>query len=469
MDLSGLMESLHDNSNKLVIFKAYVPLLGFKATVLLGQLCTIADSCVQICTDEDGHVWYQQSIQWMARQTALSESGLRRAKQVLLDLGLIYVRQTASSDRTTLWRVNREKFSRLAAFAHALHYATNPDNSETIHIWIEFANKNPDIVEEFRPLYPRLNQYMSASAPIRRECPQPDLQTGNGPKLRDHVVFKKQKVEQTKCVRPSRFIEFWNTMPGVPKCKLGSKAYEYARRFFTAHQRYEAGNCPGFFLSTDEQERIHLEKINRIPVGVPLRGPHKRAIRPDEQIFRHIEQASLVYRKEYAPQNKAYLPKSLSAFLFNTFSKKHGIYSMFLEKIAMRPLLLEEVSVEAIMDNAQQDELDTLRVLKRLFDQANLRDEDQELSLRDLKTGLAAARRILQLYKEIPVLEVGIFAHHFGFYDQFLEWYERFAEDQLWEGMPMSAFHPSKDLWRRFVDFVSADIGYDLFTGERVS
>ena len=66
-------------------------------------------------------------------------------------------------------------------------------------------------------------------------------------------------------------------------------------------------------------------------------------------------------------------------------------------------------------------------------------------------------------------MEVGIFAHHFGFYDQFLEWYERFAEDQLWEGMPMSAFHPSKDLWRRFVDFVSADIGYDLFTGERVS
>lgn len=461
MELSSWVEALHDGSNKLIIFKAYVPLLGLKATVLLMHLSATIDNHYRVHVDEEGVLWHRQNMRWMARQSALSESGLRQAKKTLLDLGLIYIRQTASYDRTTYWRVDREKLARFFAFAHALYAATRPDNTYTLQQWLDFRKEYPDIVAEFRHLYPRLDQFS-----IRQEMRPEDCSYGLN--LKEHAAFQSQG-RPKKQTKPCRFVEFWNSLSDVPKCTLGTKAYEQARRFFAAHQRYEAGNCSEFLLTSDEQQRIRLDKVNRVPPNAKRRGPKKIPMRSDEQMFRHIELAACSYRKEYTPRNKTLLPRALPLFLFTAHSKKYGTYSMFLERVGIyRPRLLDDVSRESILARASDEELETLRVLKDLFDQANRRDENQELSSRDLKVALDAARKILELYNEIPVLEVSIFASHFGSYDWFLDWYRQFAEDNLWEGMPMSAFHPSKDLWRRFVDFTTADIGYDLFTGERV-
>lgn len=461
MELSEWVGALHDNSNKLIIFKAYVPLLGLKATVLLMHLNTTMDNRYRVYADEDGVLWHRQSLKWMARQSSLSESALRIAKKTLVDLGFIQIRQTATYDRTTYWRVDQEKLARFCAFAHALYAATRPDNRYTLPQWQRFANAHPEIVEEFRPLYPRLDQFSG-----RQEM---QLENSGRVNLKAHAAFATREAKQRPMPRPCRFVEFWNTLPNTPRCTLGTKAYEQARRFFAAHRRFEAGNCSEFFLTSDEQQRIRLDKINRVPPTAELRGPKKTPVRSDDQMFRHIELAARSYRVEFTPRNKALLPRGLPAFLYTSHSKKYGTCSMFLERVGIfRPQLLDDVSREGILTRATPEELETVEVLKSLYDEANRRDETQQLSLRELKAALAAARGILSKYDEIPVNEVSIFASHFGSYDWFLDWFRRFAEDQLWDGMPMTAFDVNKDLWRRFVDFVGADIGYDLFTGERI-
>lgn len=453
MELATWVEALHDNSNKIILFKAYVPLLGLKASILLMHLTTTMDNGYRVYADEDGVLWHKQSLKWMLRQSTLSEHGLRVAKKKLVELGLVHIKSLQSFDRTTYWRVDAEKLSRFCAFAHALYAATRPNNEHTLPQWQTFAKIHPDIVEEFKPLYPRLGQFgVLEMKPV-----------SIGSRL------KKQNPAPQKQVNPCKFVEYWNTQADVPRCKMGTKAYETARKFFAAHRKYEAGNCSGFMLDSDEQARIRLDKVNRVPPTAERRGPKKTPVRSDEQMFRHIERAARAYRKDYEPKRKELLPRDLSTFLFNSHSKRYGAASMFLERIGIfPPRLIDDTSRAAILRRATPEELDTVEVLKRLFDQANDHLDSQELSLRDLKTALDVARAILEKYAEIPVDEVSIFAAHFGSYNWFLDWYEKFAADQVWSGMPIGALHPKKDIWRRFVDFVSSDIGYDLFTGERI-
>lgn len=453
MTLLPWISAIHDNTSKITLLKAYVPLLGAKATTLLMHLCNTLENEEPSMVD-DGLLWHKQNIEWMAFHSSLSQSSLRRAKQRLVEYGLVHVRQEETCDRTTFWRVDTEKLSRFFAFSHALRNALRPDNTKTLPIWHDFVHAHPEIVEEFRCMYERINQYMP-----EKNLPSPSL------KLKEHASFQKREMPVK---RPCRFIEHWNKQVGVPKCKLGTKQYEAARKFFIAHRKFLAGHKL-YVLNSDEQERIQLEKVNRIPLDAPRGGRAQVPLRTDAQMFQHIERAALAYHPDFTPVNKQKLPKSLPAFLYNTFSKIRGISSLFLERlIAFVPQPIDEVSIDAIWAGAALDEQDTVAVLKRIFDMANNRDVEQSLSLRDLKAALSAARRIIALYMQIPLTEVPIFASHFGQYNEFLERFEMFVEDQVWEGMPMSALHPSKDIWRRFVDFVSDDIGYHLFTGERL-
>ena len=63
---------------------------------------------------------------------------------------------------------------------------------------------------------------------------------------------------------------------------------------------------------------------------------------------------------------------------------------------------------------------------------------------------------------------VDILASHFGDWREFMQWWMRYTEDHIWEGMPITAMDVGKNMWRAFVDFVSNDIGYHLISGRRV-
>lgn len=455
MSLSNYINAIHDNNNKLIIFKAYVPLIGFKGTVLLMHLNNTMENGFRVERDEEGVLWHRQSIKWMCRQSALSEYGLRKAKTDLLELGLIHIKHGSGMDRTIYWRIDEEKLARFFAFAHALYAATRPENEHTLSQWHAFLEGHPDIVQEFRHLYPRLGQF------------DPGIKQRN---LRVHSRIPQRcpPAKKPGALRRCRFVDYWNAQDDVPKCRIGTKAYEASRKFFAAYQRYEAGNCKGFMLAPDEQRRIRLDKVNRIPANAERRGPNKIPMRSDAQMYRHIEIAARAYQKEYEPRKKDFLPNNLPGFLFNSFSKRYGACSMFLERVGIfRPRLIEEVDYMTIMKHATEQELTTVSVVKGLYDYANGRSHDKELSIRELKTALDTSRRIISQYNEFD-MDTHIIANHFRYYDHFLEWFRRYAEDEVWEGMPITAFCPGKDLWRRFIDFISADIGVDVFTGERV-
>lgn len=462
MELFSYIDAIHDNNNKLIILKAYVPLIGLKATALLMHLNTTIDNGFRVERDQDGFVWHRQNIKWMCRQSTLSEYGLRKAKECLLELGLIHVKYGSGMDRTVYWRVDKEKLTRFFAFAHALYAATRPENEYTLPQWHAFLKNHPDIVEEFRHLYPRLSQFDPDKQPRKVNAKNLMKQPVQ------HKSTQSKKSEDIK-TRPCRFVEHWNAQNSTPKCKIGTKAYEMARRFFAAYSRYEAGNCNEFMLSSDEQQRIRLDKINRIPQNAPCRGPKKIPVRPDEQMFRHIELAARAYQKEYTPRRKELLPKSLPAFLFNAYSKRYGACSIFLERVGIfRSKPIDESDYDAMLQRASPQELDTVSVIKQLYDYANDRAQDKELSMREFKTALDISRKIIEQYNDFD-MDTHIIASHFRYYDDFLQWFSSYAEDEIWRGMPITALSPGKDLWRRFIDFVCSDIGVDVFTGERVN
>lgn len=468
---NNLVHALHDTGGFLMLPKAYVPLLGVHATMLLTHLNSTIDNGFQTTQDENGIIWHRQNVAWMCRQAALSDHELRKAKTFLLDLGLIYVKQLNGADRTTCWRVNKEKLTRFAAFAYALFSATRPDNSNTIKQWWAFAKTNPDIVEEFRDLYPDVHHFdppadddiLNKEVRIKAEAEIASMRRTKQGKcvidIRNNKHFQPAlpKKEEAPAFKPCRFVEHWNAQPDIPKCNPGTKGYETMRAFFKAHQRYMAGNCSAFMLDPDEQKRIELAKINRIPVDADRRGRNKIPMRSDKQMFDHIERAAKSYQKEYAPADKTKLPKNAPAFVFNSFSKKYGRSSIFLERLSIcPPVLLDDQTREALWNKADKFERMTYQILKYLFDYANNQDENSQLSNRDHKTALRIATSYYDFYwQEMQDTYSDVFAS-FPHYEDFLSWVGHVGQELVWDNMPMSAFDVGKDFWRKFLQ----SIGY---------
>lgn len=468
MEPSDLIHAMHDTGGLLVLPKAYIPLLGVHATMLLTHLNSTIDNGFQTTEDQDGLIWHRQNVKWMCRQTALCEYELRKAKKELLGLGLIHIQQSGGVDRTTCWRVDKEKLARFAAFAYALFSATRPDNGKTIQQWWAFASKYPAIVEEFRSLYPRLHDFDPPHNANPASPPNAPILVSQAPpqkkpikvEIKKHDEFQ-PKQKQGTSPKPCRFVEHWNEQPEVPKCKLGTKAYEQARAFFKAHQRYQAGNCSGFMLDPDEQARIGLDKVNRIPLDAERRGPNKIPMRPDSQMFHHIEKAAKFYQKEYAPIDKSKLPNNASIFFFNPYSRKYGRSSMFLERLYISPpVLLEDETRDGLWTKAHKFERMTYRILKRFFDFANNRDENIELSIRDHKIALSIATHYYDFYcSEMENSYSDIYAS-FPNYEDFLSWFAHVGQELVWDNMPMGAFDVGKDLWRKFLQSIGPNSMY---------
>lgn len=447
MDFLPLVGALHDAGTKLHINKSYIPLIGAHATILLHHLC---NSMEHNSIEQDGVLWHKQNMEQTRYHTALSPAILRRAKKELLDEGLISIRQEQSGDRTAWWSVNLEKLLRFLQFAEALRLAERPD-AVTLPQWKKWAAKNQDIVKEFRHLWPRLPEVEVRKTFIAKKPTTP----------------KSAPAVSRLSIR-CRYVDYWNEMDHVPKCRPGTKSYAFAREFFAAHRKYQAGQHAKFMLTEDVQKRINLKKVNAIPADVKRVGEKQTPVRSDAEMKKHIRMAAKAYDPKYAPLKKDWLG-NLSNFLYRDGQfNKNGTSSFFLERLTSPPQLIEDESYEHLLEQAEDFELDFLKALQRLYNSANDRERNESFTLAELKSGLSVVRKILKEYAHIPVDEIGILNHHFADYSSFIEWWEGYCEDHLWQGMPITAFAPGKDLWRKFVYFVSADIGFNILTGERV-
>ena len=499
VSLAGMM---HDNSAKLILLKAYTTLIGTKATTLLLHLCNSLEQGFRVTYDEEGVAWHEQNLQWMSFHTTLPLNTLRRARQVLIDLGLVRTKQARGFDRTTLWSICEEKLGRFYMFAHALRYALRPENTYTLRKWTDWAAQNPDIVQEFAGLWPKADELAQSIGmshlprmggciiPKRDDVLNNNTQEQNSdyvtknPADSDDIVMRRTKKPRCrfnihngpdlgepktkpKPKAPCPYVEHWNSLPHVPKCRANTQAYNKARQFFEAHRKYNIGKGQ-FFLDDAEKERLQLTKVNIVPLDAQ-RNKAGDLLRPHEQMLSHIEKAALTYDPEYFPQDKKWLPRSLPQFLYNTKSKKYGQTSLFIERLVTRPAQpLSECTYDGLMATATKPELQVVDMVKSMYDLANGRDSTQELDLREFKHALSVSRNILNEYMKIPVTRVDILASHFGDWREFMEWWMRYTEDHIWEGMPITALDVGKNMWRAFVDFVSNDIGYHLISGRRV-
>ena len=493
VSLAGMM---HDNSAKLILLKAYTMLIGTKATTLLLHLCNSLEQEFRVSYDEDGVAWHEQNLKWMSFHTTLPMNTLRRARQVLIDLGFIRTKQAHGFDRTTLWSVCEEKLGRFYLFAHALRYAVRPENTYTLQKWVDWAAENPDIVQEFADLWPNIDELThlpkmgGCISPKRADVlknntqeQQSDYVTKNPADSNDVVMRRTKKPRgsfnihngpdlgepkaKPKSHATCPYVEYWNSLPHVPKCRPNTQTYTKAKQFFEAHRRYNIGKGQ-FFLDSAEKERLQLAKVNIAPLDAQ-RNKAGDLLRPHEQMLAHIEKAALTYDPEYFPQDKKWLPRSLPQFLYNTKSKKYGQTSLFIERLVTRPAQpLSECTYDGLMAAATDAELDVLAMVKSMYDLANGRESTQELDLREFKQALSVSRNILKEYTKIPVERVDIFASHFGDWREFMQWWQRYTEDHIWTGMPITAMDVGKNMWRAFVDFVSDDIGYHLISGRRV-
>lgn len=419
------------------MIKSFAPLIGMSAAALLAHVCSSLED--ESSSFKNGRLWHRQTAAQTLYATGLANSEFRAAKQVLLDERLIETRNAAAG---FVWWSLTDKFLRFQEFAASLRHAFRPDK-KTLPLWQNWAVRNPSVVEEFRHLWPRLHVFSPEEKPAL-----PVKQ----------VLGSKPAKSETPST--NRWVEFWNSLPFVPKCRPGTQAYAHCRSLFEAHLRYEAGQCRGFMLTEDVQKKLRLAKINKKPEG--------RMLRTEGEMFDHIKQAALAYNPRYAPLNKKWLG-TLENFLYRDGKwSKGGTGSYFLEKIAYPPALIEDESYQTIIDNADDWELDVAESIKRVYFIACGRDENSQLTLSELKSALSIARKIAEKYTEIPTDRLSILANHFPDYRAFMEWWRNYCEDHVWEGMPITALDPSKDMWRRFVDFVNSDIGWDIFTGGRI-
>ena len=517
VDDSGLQAKVNERWRqfpKLYLPKQLIPLLGYTATSVLAHLQWEFSEGNRLQEQADGKMALRQSIVEMAKFIACPSRtllGKKGAMQRLLDLKLVFSHKPSHGrDRSTLWLLNYDRIDSLLTVADALCLSPSPE------AWQTWKIENPVLFKKFSSLawndiekslpfnvQPQMPQRNSSVACDEIHQMPEGKNTGACDEIHqmpcdeNHQMNKKRDKEEKKTeakaseqpsagdgvfesssmekkpltvksegqkkapFRPDPFIEHWNTLPHVPKCRPKTKTYEFCRKFFEAHRQYKAGECKGFMLTEDIRQKIKLDKINK--------RPEEATIRPEKEMYAHIEQAALAYDPKYAPINKQWLGRSLKDFLYRDGQYgKTGTISLFLKKITSPPLPIEDDSYETLINNADDWELEIAESIKKVYLIANGRSMDDDLSLPELKKALSIANKIALEYTKIPTDRISIFANHFPDYREFMVWWKNYCEEHVWQGMPITALDTSKDMWRRFVDHVSNDIGWHLFEGTRV-
>lgn len=426
-------------------------------------------------TGEDGRKWLQMSSADMCKYSEIAIATLYRCIDELTKMGLVStsVETIKGSKQPLYWALNYKTFERFILMAtYFVGVAGMFPSKIGRKRWVDFYVQHPEIVNEFKGYVKDFESYIPTEeekrialatlgeAPGRQEIEKRDFEdadASNSTKRKVTTFKTPVKKKNTKKsgmsvpdAKPDRFVEYWNTLPDVPKCKLGSKNYEIARSFFKAHQRYEAGECKGFMLDSDEYKRLELRSLNGIPSNAQRRGPKKIPMRSDEEMFQHIGKAALVYQKEYMPLDKKKLPKTLPVFLYNTHSKKYGTTSMFLEKLSSwEPVSLDDSTYDALWDKGDEAVHNTYHLLAGIWNRHNHMEENDFLPLKEHKTLLQICESWVQFY--FKAVESDPEHVYFGSYADFREWMGSVIEDYCWDDMPITAFRIGSTLWRKLM------------------
>lgn len=467
-ELRSVLSAYTDGAYYSPMWHCIVPILGITETRLLSALFTVflrVESLVYK-QGEDGKVWVQIARNTLCYFTGgMSIRSLSYAKDRLVKLGFIETEvQVCKGVKQPLWwAFNFEQFGRFFDFAKAFDCNFNPLKYGNTQEWAEFYSQNPEIVDEFKSLVKDFENYIPEDSTQKEKGPAETglLQRegnvegkigkyvyGLTKRVKGNLPVKPKKSLQD--IKPDKFIEFWNTQPSVPKCKIGSKAYEMCREFFKALQRYQVGT-ELFPLDTEEQQRLQLKILNRSVKSAPKCGPKQIPMRPDKEMFEMIEEAAKVYQVGYAPvDKKKWLPTALSRFLYNDHSRTFGRTSMFLEKLWARPpQTLDDAVYDSLWENADEDTRWIYETFQKWYNINRGREEDDSFLLKDHKRLLGIARDWRDYFYD-ELRDHSINGWDMNRFDDYVEYIKYVVpEDCLTEDMPLGTFKKGGYFWKR--------------------
>lgn len=436
-ELAAFME----NSAKIVIYGAFADTLPLLDAALLSYVYFHChDENSGFAVEHLGMMWMRQEYKHVSQWLGCSESTLKKAAARLRGRKLLSTSQT-SPPKSTLWRtVDSNILDLFKSTNSELSRVPNRNSQECRIGTLYYKNRNKNENNESKD---------SLDEPVVRHG---DYGLSS---LENKGPLNARKGAPAKTPEPDPYVEHWNQQPHVPKCGIGTKSYEQARAFFAAHRRYAVGVEPRWFLPPEYGKEIGLAKING---ETGQRRGHRPRFRPDAEIFAHIETAALAYDPGHHPQDKKYLGRSLPAFLYNQYSKRHGQASLFLQFIHEPALPLEDVET-LIWERLDTEEKALVNQIEEIYLGAG--GKTRALTQKEMGQAVGIATAILKRCERLDI------SHnpYFKGVKQFLHGWQRFCEEEVmnWPDMPITALHPSKELWRRYVDWMESEIKRPVF------
>lgn len=440
-ELDAFMES----SPNIVIygvFAAVLPLLDAAVLSYVYYHCHSENSGFAV--EHMGKTWMRQEYKHVSQWLGCSESTLKKTAARLRERKLLSTSQTAPP-KTTLWRtVDSNIVNLFKSTKSELSRVPNRNSQECRIGTLYYKNENKNENDESRDSSDEPRVRLGDSGP-------PSLERKEGKCLN----ARRGAPTPAKTPEPDPYVEHWNQQPHVPKCGIGTKSYEQARAFFAAHRRYAVGVEPRWFLPPEYGKETGLAKING--EAAAQRGDRPR-FRKDAEIFAHIETAALAYDPGHHPQDKKYLGRSLPAFLYNQYSKRHGQASLFLQFIHEPALPLEDVET-LIWERLDTEEKALVNQIEEIY--LGTGGKTRALTQKEMGQAVGIATAILKRCERLDI------SHnpYFKGVKQFLHEWQRFCEEEVmnWPDMPITALHPGKDLWRRYVDWMESEIKRPVF------
>lgn len=439
------LATLLENDQKHVVQQSFSAVLPMMDAALLSYIWYHCQQKTGFTVEHLGQTWlrqtYEQVGSWLGgcAPDTLKAVAARLKKKKLVSTAQV------GTPKATLWRPVHENILKLLESSESRFYrVANHDSEESRITTLYYKDKNKRQESE--------ETKVSSNEPLVR----------SGDELRSSLE-KKTPLDARKGLRgrpvrpapkPDKFIEHWNQQPNVPKCKIGTKSYEKARDFFRAHRRYAIGSPP-FFLSPEYGKEIGLPKLNKKQAE---RRGERPEYREDKEIFEHIEVAATAFHPAHHPQDKRGLGKSLPGFLYNPFSKRHGQASLFLTFLGSPPTRLDDVEVLQ-WERLNAEEKAVVEQIESLY--LGTGNKSRELTPKEFSTAIGIAQAILKRCERLDITPNPYFRGQ----TQFLREWQRFCEEEImnWQGMPLTALHPGKELWRRFTDWMEHEIKRPLF------
>lgn len=378
---------------------------------------------------EQGETWLVQKMGQVAAYLGVPLKTLEGISKRLRDKKILKTK-ALGSERKLLWGINA-------------------DNILNSNIPSNQGDPNPEIkgmdsLESRGWIYNKTEIQNIGDKSPRQAMPGDGLSCDSSLERKDRMNIKEKlgHGKQKKNIPADPYIEYWNSLPGTPKCKPGSKAYEKGRAFFKAYCHYEVGRDRWFLPA--EYKPI-LKEINQEAAHKKGKRP---AQRPHDEMLLHIEMAAFAFHPEYHPQDKRGLKKlGLSGFLYNSYSRNNGQSSAFC-KFVHKPVLRLDDTANTVIERLTDFESEVMDIVKEIYCFANNCDSN---SLSD-KEEISAAKVARDISKRVEGLRHVSTIHYRDVYG-FLRCWKDFCIEELvnakWQ-MPVTALYTKNDMWRKF-------------------